>query len=62
MSPASLVKWCHLVCLAAAELLAMALWFSASAVIPQLSAAWDLSGSQQAWLTMSVQLGFSGQG
>ncbi|HXH12462.1 MAG TPA: MFS transporter [Alphaproteobacteria bacterium] len=25
---------------------------------PQLTAAWDLSGSQQAWLTMSVQLGF----
>ncbi len=41
-----------------AELLAMALWFSASAVVPQLTEAWDLSGAAGAWLTMSVQLGF----
>jgi MFS family permease len=53
-----LVKWRHLACLAVAELLAMALWFSGSAVVPQLTAEWDLSGSQQAWLTMSVQIGF----
>jgi MFS family permease len=45
-------------CLAAAELLAMAVWFSASAVVPQLAAEWALSGNQQAWLTMSVQIGF----
>jgi MFS family permease len=44
--------------LALAELLAMALWFSASAVVPQLADEWSLSGSQQAWLTMSVQMGF----
>ena len=50
--------WRQLGLLAVAELLAMALWFSASAVIPQLNAEWFLSGSQQAWLTMSVQLGF----
>ena len=54
----SLSKWRHLACLAAAELLAMSLWFSASAVVPQLTAEWDLSGSRQAWLTMSVQIGF----
>jgi MFS family permease len=53
-----LSKWRHLACLAGAELLAMTLWFSASAVVPQLTAEWDLSGSQQAWLTMSVQIGF----
>jgi len=58
MPAAYLGKWRNLACLATAELLAMALWFSASAVIPQLSTAWDLSGSQQAWLAMSVQLGF----
>jgi len=51
-------KWRNLTLLAVAELLAMSLWFSASAVVPQLTAAWDLSGSQQAWLTMSVQMGF----
>jgi MFS family permease len=58
MSSERLVKWRHLACLAVAELLAMALWFSASAVIPQLAAEWNLSGRQQAWLTMSVQMGF----
>ncbi len=47
-----------LLLLAAGELLAMALWFSASAVAPELSVAWGLSRSQAAWLTNSVQLGF----
>jgi len=41
-----------------AELLAMSLWFSASAVVPQLEVEWSLTGAQQSWLTMSVQLGF----
>jgi MFS family permease len=41
-----------------AELLAMAVWFCASAVVPALSIAWNLSISGQAWLTMSVQVGF----
>jgi len=44
--------------IAVAELLAMSLWFSASAVVPQLDAAWGLTSAQRAWLTMSVQLGF----
>ncbi len=44
--------------LSAAELLGMSVWFSASAVVPALTAAWGLSASGQAWLTMSVQLGF----
>ncbi|HYN21744.1 MAG TPA: MFS transporter [Thermoanaerobaculia bacterium] len=44
--------------LALAELLTMSVWFSASAVVPQLTAEWDLSGAQQSWLTMSVQVGF----
>lgn len=41
-----------------AELLAMAVWFSASAVAPALSAAWRLDDSGRSWLTMSVQAGF----
>jgi MFS family permease len=41
-----------------AELLAMAVWFSASAVAPALSTAWQLDDSGRAWLTMSVQGGF----
>ena len=48
----------NLTLLAGAELLAMALWFSASAVVPQLNLEWNLSPAQGAWLTMSVQLGF----
>ena len=44
--------------LALAELLTMSLWFSASAVIPQLTTVWGLSGAEQSWLTMSVQIGF----
>jgi len=51
-------KWRNLLLLALAELLAMGLWFSASAVVPQLTAAWNLSGGERAWMTMSVQIGF----
>ncbi len=51
-------KWKVITALALAEALAMALWFSASSVVPQLVTEWSLDGSQQAWLTMSVQLGF----
>jgi len=39
-------------------LLSMSVWFSASAVVPQLTLAWSLSPGQQAWMTMAVQLGF----
>ncbi len=44
--------------LAVAELLVMTLWFSASAVGPELAQAWDLSAAETAWLTNAVQLGF----
>jgi MFS family permease len=44
--------------LALAELLAMAPWFSASAVAPALTRLWHLSPGQTAGLTISVQLGF----
>ena len=36
----------------------MGLWFSASAVVPELREAWGLGDAGAAWLTMSVQLGF----
>jgi MFS family permease len=51
-------KWLTLILLAAAVLLAMAVNFSASAVVPALTEAWDLDASGRAWLTMSVQIGF----
>src|SRR4028118_627551 len=51
-------KWRTVSLLAVAVLLAKSVWFSASAVVPQLTAEWGLTSSQQSWLTMSVQLGF----
>ena len=36
----------------------MSVWFSASALAPQLQRAWSLSPAQTGWLTASVQLGF----
>lgn len=37
---------------------AMACWFSATAVLPELADRWTLSPGQSAWLTNAVQLGF----
>ena len=51
-------KWRTLLLLALAELLGMATWLSASAVVPALTQSWNLSESGQAWLTISVQIGF----
>ncbi|MBA3562781.1 MAG: MFS transporter [Gammaproteobacteria bacterium] len=51
-------KLFNLLGLALAVLLVMALWFSASAVLPQLILAWHLDAASQSWMTMSVQLGF----
>ena len=56
--PPSALKWRQVGLLALVEALAMGLWFSASAVVPQLTVEWGIDGAQQAWLTMSVQLGF----
>ncbi len=52
------MKWTTIWLLLIAELLAMGVWFSASAVAPALSTAWSLDDSGRAWLTMSVQAGF----
>lgn len=51
-------KWRTLFLLSLAELLGMAVWFSASAVVPALTVAWTLDESARAWLTLSVQIGF----
>src|ERR687894_3014936 len=51
-------RWRALALLGAAELLAMSLWFSASAVVPALRAEWRLSEGEAGWLTTAVQLGF----
>ncbi len=46
--------------LAGALVLSMTTWFSASAVVPQLRAEWNLSSTGASWLTIAVQLGFVG--
>ncbi len=51
-------RWRALGLLATVAFLEMSTWFSASAVLPQLRAAWGVSAAAGAWLTISVQLGF----
>ncbi|WP_435102043.1 MFS transporter [Halarchaeum sp. P4] len=51
-------KWRALALVGVAELFAMTLWFSGSAVAPELAAAWALSPVETAWLTNAVQVGF----
>jgi MFS family permease len=52
-------KWFSIGVLVAAELLSMGVWFSASAVVPALSAAWGLHDAGRAGLTLAVQAGFA---
>ena len=52
------MKWRVLIILSTAELLGMAVWFSATAVIPSLTTEWHLTEAGRSWLTMSVQVGF----
>lgn len=51
-------RWRALALLGAAELLAMSLWFSASAVVPALTREWGLTEGEAGWMTTAVQLGF----
>jgi len=51
-------RWRALTLLSLAELLALSLWFSASAVLPALSREWALGDAGRAGLTIAVQLGF----
>lgn len=58
MTPDPGSKPLNVAVMAIVALLAMSLWFSASAVVPQLIVEWDLSPVMQGWMTMSVQIGF----
>ena len=51
-------KWPSLAVLALCQVAAMALWFSASAVVPSLTAEFGLSGFAQSLFTSAVQAGF----
>lgn len=48
----------NLVLLTATLLLLKSTWFSATAVIPQVRAEWQLSSDAASWLTIAVQWGF----
>ena len=52
--------WRMLAVLAAAELLGMSLWFSATAVTASLVEAFQLTPAATSWLTIAVQAGFVG--
>ncbi len=45
--------------LSLAELLAMSLWFTGTAVLPQVTAMWHSGLALGSWLTIAVQIGFS---
>ncbi len=45
--------------LSMAELLAMSLWFTGTAVLPQVTPLWHSDLALGSWLTISVQIGFS---
>ncbi len=51
-------KWPSLAALATAEVLALALWFSATAVVPALQREVGLSAAQASAFTSAVQIGF----
>jgi MFS family permease len=51
-------RWRQLAALSVAELLALSLWFSASAVLPALRREWALGDGGAAALTVAVQAGF----
>ncbi|WBB91067.1 MFS transporter [Verrucosispora sp. WMMC514] len=44
--------------IAAVQVLSLAVWFSASAVVPALRESWQIGAAASVWLTASVQLGF----
>ncbi|MFC5946977.1 MFS transporter [Pseudonocardia lutea] len=44
--------------IALVQVLGLAVWFSASAVVPRLRAEWGIGEATAVWLTVAVQLGF----
>lgn len=52
-------KWTALLWTGTAVVMSLMTWFSATAVLPELSAHLSLTANQGAWLTNAVQLGFA---
>ncbi|MFF5989996.1 MFS transporter [Prauserella flavalba] len=51
-------RYVQLGLIAAMQVFGLAVWFSASAVVPTLREVWHISDAQAVWLTASVQVGF----
>jgi len=51
-------KWPNVFLLALCEVLALSLWFSATAIIPELKSAWDLPDWQASLFSSAVAMGF----
>ena len=45
--------------LSVAELLAMSLWFTGTAVLPQVTSIWHANLALSSWITVAVQIGFA---
>ena len=58
-SPLPAARWRALFSLSVAELLALSLWFSASAILPALAREWHLGDAGAAALTIAVHRGFN---
>ncbi|WP_232816404.1 MFS transporter [Paracoccus zhejiangensis] len=51
-------RWRALALICAAVVLSMTPWFSATAILPELSARWQMDEVTASWMTIAVQLGF----
>jgi MFS family permease len=51
-------KWVALIIMSISELMVMSLWFSASAIAPELAIIWGISGIGTLIVTLMVQFGF----
>ena len=58
MSSALSNRWSVLVVTGAALVLSLTTWYSATAIVPELTVLMSLSLSQVAWFTNGVQVGF----
>lgn len=56
--PEATARWRMLAIICAGVVGVLATWFSATAIMPDLIRAWNLSPAQAAWMTNAVQVGF----
>jgi len=58
VTASSRAAWRTLAILTLAIILSMTTWFSATAILPELTAYWHLDAGERTWMTNGVQLGF----